>query len=130
LRDNCNKSLSDSPKKLALQIRNGADSLGASESAGAADVLRQLNNVLMIHNELRAKDAYAELKKYFNDPDSRASARIKELYSSRQASLEEIVCNEPLCGTNAKLRALCSLLKCLFEKHRDPRGMWLLYLYL
>lgn len=109
--------------KLVLQIRNRADESGASEVAGAADVLRQLNVVLMIHNELRAKDAYAELERYFADSNSRASTRIQELYSSHRASLEEIVSGEPLCGTNAKLRGLRVLLKSLYERHRDPRGM-------
>ena len=90
--------------------------------AGAADVLCQLNNTLMINNELRSKDAYDELKEYFTDINSRALDAVRARFESCADKLEEIVISEPLRGTNPKLLKLCELLEDLYENHADPRG--------
>ena len=104
-------------------MRNAADGRGDSQVAGAADVLRQLNTTLLLHNELRSKDAYDELKKYFEEGESRASDEIQARFQELSGQLEEIIQLEPLHGTNAKLEKLCTLLKDLYEQSSDPRGL-------
>ncbi len=78
----------------------------------------------MMRGELRSKDAYVELEKFVRDPESTVSERIREKYETVRVQLEEIVNNEPVHGTSAKLEELCSLLRALFSRMSDPRG-WL-----
>jgi hypothetical protein len=104
-------------------VENEAVTCGNCELVAAAQVLRQLNTVLIIHNEMRAKDAYAELEQYFNGANSRAVERTKKTYLDHKDSLDKIVSEEPVSGTNAKLLQLSALLKDLHERYQDPRGM-------
>jgi len=99
-----------------------ADSHGSNHEAGAADTLRQFNSTLMIHYELRSKDAFAELEEYLKNDDSRVPQRILDRYSAVRSQLQDIISSEPLHGTNAKLLTLRTLLKDLHERFSDPRG--------
>lgn len=107
---------------MHLKVRDDADSRGLNEVAGAADTLRYINYALMIHYELRSKDALSVLAEHMNDVNCRASHRIQQLYTNTLSELDDIVSREPLHGTNAKLLSLRSLLKDLYERSSDPRG--------
>ena len=107
-------------------MKEDADSRAWNEVAGAADTLRYINLALMIHYELRSKDALSVLTEHMNDVNCRVSPRIQQLYANVRSKLEDIVDSEPLHGTNAKLQSLRSLLTDLYERSSDPRGSILL----
>ena len=106
-----------------LKIKEDAH-IESIEKRDAAETLYRFNSALMTRGELRSKDAYVELEKFVRDPESTVSERIREKYETVRVQLEEIVNNEPVHGTSAKLEKLCSLLRALYSRMSDPRG-WL-----
>ena len=81
-----------------------------------------MNSALLVYKELRVRDSFHVLEEYFNDNLTAIPERVRQLYESRQATLEKVAAAESVSGDNPKLHKLCDLLVDLFSSDSDPRG--------